>query len=1206
MYLRERALQNGEVSPESPLGRAQQLLRTAADTRRSRAERAKLATELAEALLALSEAHTAPADRDRARMLARLMDDRAGQLLTAALTDRVFRSRDPRRSLDEVAHLLRRHGVPKYMRLHERAALSALWLLAPSGLAALARAVTARVREQARPLLLDAEERSLDRHLNARRREGARVNVNELGEALLGEREAEQRVEKYVELAQRPRIDALSVKVSSVASQLNLLAFGATADLVAARLARIYRATLSRSESERPVVVLDMEAYVHTELTLAALERALATPELDRVRAGVVLQAYLPDSHEQFTRVRQLAAERVARGGLPLRLRIVKGANLAHERVESEKAGVTLPIFPDKLSVDASYKRLLERAGEAASAGELVLGVASHNLFDLAYALILRAEYGAGTSIELELLEGMADPLRRALATLDVGLLLYAPVCHDEELNSGIAYLVRRLDENTASDNYLRASFTIAAGRDAQHAAFARERARFLAAIGRVDHVDETPRRSRDRGFDRSAEPPPPRDRFRGEVDTDFSRGKNRLWIAAALEQLAEEPPRLLTSRIAGARGSVEVQRDGVDPSRPGVVPYRFALASASEVEQALATAAADPAGYSRWTDERRSHLLLRIADALRAARAELIATVVLDGGKRVAEADVEVSEAIDFADYYRASFMELARSLPVEFAPRGVVLVTPPWNFPLAIAAGGAIAALMAGCRVLFKPALETPLVGARIAELLYQAGVPESALQLILCEDEVASALVGDARVDTTILTGATSTARLFQRLRPGLRLLAETGGKNAYIVSVMSDRELAIRDVVSSAFGHAGQKCSAASLLICEEEVYVDPRFRATLRDAVESLPVGSAWDPRSFVTPLIRQPEQPLLRALTTLEPGEEWLVAPRIEPDNPRLVHPGVKLGVKPGSFTHTTELFGPVLGVMRARSLEHAVELANATGYGLTAGLASLDEREHDYFCEHVRAGNLYVNRTTTGAIVERQPFGGIANSGFGPGAKAGGPNYVAQLCRVRELSGVRADGQRRGVSGAILARVLLFARTLDAEAAAHLHARCADYQRALLDHFAREHEPAPVLGQHNRFRYRPCERLVLRVERDAAPLDIASSCLAAELVGAGLIISMDPGARMFQDASVLGHPLRIESAAALVDRPVAAPRMRLLGSRSADHDALNELVGVHIADEPVLSLGRLELLHYLYEQSLSIEYHRYGNLGDQGAPRQP
>jgi RHH-type proline utilization regulon transcriptional repressor/proline dehydrogenase/delta 1-pyrroline-5-carboxylate dehydrogenase len=1151
------------------------------------AQRGERAEALAAELLSESRRGARADERKRLALLARLADDPRGQVFTTALTDRIFRSKDPKSALDQLMHLSERLGMPSYLTGFERTLLSSARTLGPLMPALSGSALLSRVRGESRSVLLRAEEPLLSSYLARRHAEGVRVNVNQLGEALLGEDEAEQRVAKYEALAKSEGVDALSVKISSIASQLNLLAFEQTAELVAARLARIYAATLGRREPA--LVMLDMESYQDVELTFAALSRALADERLLKARAGFVLQAYLPDSNQLLARAVALSEPRTALGAPALHLRLVKGANLAQERVESDKSGLPLPIFADKREVDANFKRLLERALPALQQGAITLGVGSHNLFDVAYALVVREEEGLGERLGIEMLEGMANDTVRALHARGVKVLVYAPICRDDAINSGIAYLVRRLDENTAGDNFLRASFAMQPG----DAAFERERARFREALALVDQIDETPRRARP---SRDKHEP---DHYRGERDSDLTQQATRAAIQAALAEPLPAEHALVRSLIAGQEGDSGETLAGVDPSRPVNVPYRVALASSADVERALDCAARDPERFSQLTPDAREALLERAAELLSSRRGELIRALVLDGGKRVVEADAEVSEAVDFARYYAFSARALLRRTSSELTPRGVVLVTPPWNFPLAIAAGGVLSALCAGNRVIFKPALETPLVGRLLAEMLWRAGVPKSALQLVICKDEVGSALVKDARVDSVILTGATDTARLFQRMRPGLRLLAETGGKNAYVVGAVSDRELAIRDVVHSAFGHAGQKCSACSLLILQDELYDDAHFMEILADATRSLRVGSAWDATSFVTPLIRPPSGALLRALTTLEPGESWLVTPAIDAENPQLVSPGIKLGVKPGSFMHTTELFGPVLGVMRASTLEEAVALANQTGYALTAGLSSLDERAQAYFIEHVRAGNIYVNRTITGAIVARQPFGGYGKSGFGPGAKAGGPNYVAQLFRAtpREREPARVSARANPVAQQLEAACEL----LTESEAARLSRYVADYAYARASHFALTHDFAHVLGQDNLFSYRPREHVTLRVEADATLFDALASCLAALLAGNLVDVSVAPEFGAISALKLLAPALKVESLAELRARVPELTSLRLLGTRGEEHDLLASELGAHIADEPVLPDGGLELLHYLREQSVSLDYHRYGNLGARG-----
>ena len=357
---------------------------------------------------------------------------------------------------------------------------------------------------------------------------------------------------------------------------------------------------------------------------------------------------------------------------------------------------------------------------------------------------------------------------------------------------------------------------------------------------------------------------------------------------------------------------------------------------------------------------------------------------------------------------------------------PLGVVVVAPPWNFPLSIPAGGVLAALAAGNGVILKPAPEAVLVGWHLAQALWDAGIPSEALAFLPCPDgDVGRGLITDPRVDAVILTGSVETARRFLAWRPALTLFAETSGKNAMIVTALADRDQAIRDLVRSAFGHDGQKCSAASLAICEAEVYEDEVFRRQLRDAAASLPVGDAWDPASRITPLTQPPGEALRRALTTLDEGEAWLLEPRRLGTGERLWSPGIKLGVRRASFFHRTECFGPVLGLMRAENLDEAIDLADDTPFGLTSGIQSLDDREVDRWVERIHAGNLYVNRPTTGAIVGRQPFGGWKASSVGPGAKAGGPNYVLQLARWRQVALPARDAECSPRVAAALAQCL-------------------------------------------------------------------------------------------------------------------------------------------------------------------------------------
>lgn len=1191
---------------ESRARRARELLSAVAGKSLSIAELEARSLEFASELFELAEACVDPEERARRRRLSRLLGDPKGQLLSVLLTDRVARDKTFEHSAEQVSYLVARLGVPKFMTPAERLQLtlgSAVGSLAPH---LTGKLIARHIREEVDGLVFPIEPAALRDYLGRRKAEGISVNVNQLGEEVLGEGQAVARLAQYVALLERPEVETISVKLSSIFSQIELFAWDSTQALLGERLRQIY---LAAKKGERPkLVYLDMEAYKDLRLTLELFRRLLSEPELLELTAGVVLQAYVPDSFRLQRELTEWAIERRRRGGAPIRLRIVKGANLAAERVQASRMGWELPIYPSKHEVDANYKRMLLAATEPGAAAAVRLGIASHNVFDLAFGLVLRASRGVEQEVGFEVLEGMANSVQKALCLVGAPVLTYAPAVGSVEMDSAVAYLIRRLDENTAPENYLRHAFSMRRG-DASYQAQAE---RFSRALGAIGTLSDAPRRTQNRFVD--VVDLPQGAAFSNEPDTDFAVAAHRELITRALAELGRRPCFELRSVIGGKRSDGGSLAHGFDPSRPRVVPYRYQLARAADLERAVAigrrAVGVGHIGSARQTVVRRA------AQLLRRRRAELIAAMVLDAGKRASEADAEVSEAIDFAEYYLRLAEARDRDERLAARPKGVVLVTSPWNFPLAIPLSGVLGAYLGDNSVIFKPAQETVFVGERLASLLWEAGVPSDVLSLVLCRDEEGSLLLRHPDVAAVVLTGATSTARFFLEQRPSLDLHAETGGKNAFIISGLADRELAVRDLVASAFGYAGQKCSAASLAILLAPVYDDPYFREQLRDAAASLAVGSAWDAASVVTPLIRPPGQALRRGLSELDGDESWLLQPRCHPDNPCLWSPGIKLGVAPDSFSHQTELFGPVLGVMRADDLDHAIDLANATPYGLTAGLHSLDEREQARFIERMQSGNLYVNRTITGAIVNRQPFGGHKASSVGPGAKAGGPNYVVQL---QELSDA---GPERAIEPAALPpslpaavrAVIGWARDhLAAGDVGRLAARVEDYQGWLERYFQSTHSSSAVLGQDNVLRYLAAGPLLLVAADGARPLDVVSALAAGLAAGCEVQLSVSAdgvGAVASRELVLLGQATRVpvsvepatDVAARLERHTPPYERLRWLAAPGvAPPDALLRAAaatGCHVSTRAVLAHGRHELSFYHREQTISVDYHRYGHLG--------
>ena len=698
------------------------------------------------------------------------------------------------------------------------------------------------------------------------------------------------------------------------------------------------------------------------------------------IQAGIALQAYIPDSYHVVERLIDWSKERAREGGAPLTIRLVKGANMEMERVEASIAGFPQAPYKTKIDTDANYKKMLRALIDAAAKREIRVGVASHNLFDVALAMIWTQKADASDYVQMEMLEGMANHQRRAISERGAEMLLYAPACRRDGFLNAIGYLIRRLDENTGPNNFLRHAYRLKPG-SPEFNQFVND---FRQSLKHAESIDTRPRRTQDRSTSACSTSPQrkslesksevtrselrehadgiPRSElgehadfmstFVNEPDTDWALPHNAEWAESYLEmwkrkcdRSAVEVPLFIGDEKQGAGEPHECV--ATDPSRPGAVVCRYQNATLDQVKQAVSLAAGDKCEWRSTSATHRHELLRRVAQLLRQRRGDFIGAMAADAGKVVAESDPEISEAIDFCEFYPLTVLDWESDPRIKTAPRGVVAVITPWNFPLAIPCGGVAASLAAGNTVILKPASETVLTASMMCQAFWDAGVPRDVLQMIPCADSDAeNGLVRNVAVDAVILTGGTSTAKRMLAVRPNLHLLAETGGKNATIVTAMADRDAAIKHVVQSAFGHAGQKCSATSLLLLQEEVFHDDAFKETLADAVKSLTVGSAWDLHTKVGPLISEPHRDLARGIKTLEDDETWLVPPEHIVENPNLYRPGVKWNIRPGGFTHVTELFGPVLGVMSFKRLEEAIEIVRNTGYGLTSGLETLDDRE--------------------------------------------------------------------------------------------------------------------------------------------------------------------------------------------------------------------------------------------------------------------
>ncbi len=1139
----------------------------------------------------LDESKDASVDPSAAR-LAGVLKDPDGHGFTVGFVDGVARPEDLSVAARSLTVLAKR--VPRFLPWYLRKAVQAGGALGeamPGVVVPIARRV---LRSMVGHLIVDARPSKFGPAVAALRARpgagGVRLNINLLGEAVLGDREAANRLAGTRELLQRDDVDYVSVKVSSIAADLSLWGFEQTVERVAQSLIPLYRIAARKGlvgdDGPRSFINLDMEEYRDLDLTIAVFQRVLDEPDFLDFEGGIVLQAYLPDALGALQGLHAWAAERRSRGGAPIKVRVVKGANLALERVDSILHDWPLATYGSKSETDTNYKRVLDWALRPEHTDAVRIGVAGHNLFDIAWAWLLAGHRGVADAVEFEMLLGMATAQADAVRATVGQLLLYTPVVSPAEFDVAIGYLVRRLEENAGDENFMSSVFDLAA----DPTAFARERDRFLTSLEGLGADAEQERRD---GADAADAPAPLPNRRQDRLNAEIEPA------TAAFHNTADTDPSLRANRLWGARILSRVPGSTLGAATIGAARVDREAALEAIVQGALvagrawgARPASDRAGYIR-----------RAGYALEADRDRLIEVMAAETGKTIDQADPEVSEAIDFANYYAHSAVELDAVDGAVFEPTTLTVVAPPWNFPVAIPAGSVLAALAAGSAVILKPAPQAKRSAAVLAEALWESGIPRELLLLVdIDEGDLGRRLLSDARVGRVILTGSYDTALLFRSWRPDLPLLAETSGKNAIVVTPSADLDLAVADLVTSAFGHAGQKCSAASLVILVGSVAQSKRFVRQLVDAVTSLRVGYPDDPAVHMGPLIEPASGKLAEALTTLGPGERWLIEPRRLDDTGRLWSPGVREGVQPGSPFHLTEYFGPVLGIMTAPTLEKAIELQNAVPYGLTAGIHSLDALEIERWLATVDAGNLYINRGITGAIVRRQPFGGWKKSSVGAGSKAGGPNYLVHLGHWRSDPGDASDGlSLAGLEPRVVQ--LLEASTGGLEwSDFDLARRGAKSDQAAWSSTFAARDESQLGVELNVLRYVPVP-VVVRLSEGSPLQELVRVLAAATLARSTITLS---------SALKLPKPLRlllkergvrvvIEKDSAWLARASeylgTVSRIRLIGG---DAGALAVALGgspdIAIYAGDVTRAGRIELLPFLVEQAVSVTNHRFGN----------
>ncbi|XAL98466.1 proline dehydrogenase family protein [Phycisphaeraceae bacterium D3-23] len=836
-------------------------------------------------------------------------------------------------------------------------------------------------------------------------------SVDLLGEACVSEAEAAVYRERYMDLIvgvaeevkswdANPQLETdhlgpipranVSIKVSSLVAKFEPLDFKGSVE----RCYESLKPLLEEAGRRNVLINFDVEQSELKELNLALFMRCCENIDFE---AGLAMQAYLKSGDDDAQRVIDWAKKT----GREVTVRLVKGAYWDAEVISAQEHGWPIPVWTTKADSDACFERMAARFVEHTprnkGEGGVKLALGSHNLRSIASVLHELDRHNLPHSaLELQMLYGMGNGPKQAALTKNLRLREYIPV---GEMIPGMAYLVRRLLENTSNESWLMKGFDKDTSAE-----------ELLASPHRAEGAEGSRGQgASDEAYDLELIPGVPGvgdgSGFFTEPFRDFSVKEQRDAFAAAIDK-AEVP---------------QVANDGT-------------------VEQASDMVGSALAAFPKWRDrdpKDRANMLIEAADLMRQRRDELSGIIIKEAGKPWKEADADVCEAIDFCDYYArlAPGMAAPKKLGdfigednrIAYEPRGVAVVISPWNFPLAIATGMTAAALVTGNTAVVKPAEQTPGIAQVMAEIFWQAGIPKDVLHFLPAPGEtVGAALVRDPRIALIAFTGSKAVgldiiqaAGVTPETQPHVKqVICEMGGKNAVIVDSSADLDEAVLGVRYSAFGFSGQKCSACSRIIVLDDVYDE--FTRRFVESTKSLSVGDPIHPGTDVGTVIDPEAHDKIMSYVEIG-SQEGKLELAMQGDvkdawGKPIVGPHIVSGITQADRLACEEVFGPVVALIRVKSFDEALKVANATPYRLTGGIFTRTPSHLERARVEFRVGNLYLNRGCTGALVGRQPFGGGGMSGVG--SKAGGDQYLYQFVEPRCVT---ENTMRRGFAPGLM-----------------------------------------------------------------------------------------------------------------------------------------------------------------------------------------
>ena len=878
------------------------------------------------------------------------------------------------------------------------------------------KAIRSNIEGMARQFIIGEKAKEAVKGIRQLRKDGFAFVIDLLGEAPLNEKECDEYLQGYMEVldgiqSEYKKWDALdgsgdldwgtapkvnvAVKPSAFFSQAKAVDVEGSVEGIYRRVEPIYR----KIKEMGGFMCIDMEQLKYKEITIELYKRLRSAPEhRDYQHLGIVFQCYLKSTDNDVSEMIAWARKE----NLPISIRLVKGAYWDSETVLAKQNGWEIPVHTVKAESDMAHERIARMILENHDICHFAC--ASHNIRTISNVIeTAKALNVPDSRYEFQVLYGMAEPVRKGLRNVAKRVRLYCPY---GDLIPGMAYLVRRLLENTANESFLRQSF---------------------AEGTELERLLEDPEITAQREIAAKKAPAAPKlgiggiSPFANQPAVDFTIPRARNGMKTALAKVRANCGKTYPLIIGGKEVTTGETLESYNPANPSEIIGKVCQAGLKETQEALALA---KKAYLSWRDAEpmtRAKVLFNAADIMRRDIDELSALQVLEVGKQWDQAHGDIDEAIDFLEYYGREMLRLAGPRRMGNAPgemnqyfyqgKGVTAVIGPWNFPLAISCGMAAAAIVCGNSVVYKPSGLSSVIGFGLAKIFKEAGLPDGVFTFLPGKGSVmGDALVEHPDVSVIAFTGSMEVGLRIQekaaKVQPGQvqckKVIAEMGGKNAIIIDDDADLDEAVTGVLYSAFGFQGQKCSACSRVIVLDPIY--DRFVSRLAEAAKSIKIGPSEDPSNYMGPVVDKAAQQNIMKYVDIASGEGKVLVKRTDiPAEGCYVPLTIVEGITKNMRIAQEEVFGPVLAVMRAKTFDEALDIACSTRFALTGAVYSRSPKHLEKARREFRVGNLYLNKGSTGAMVERHSFGGFNMSGVG--SKSGGPDYLLQFMDPRLVS---------------------------------------------------------------------------------------------------------------------------------------------------------------------------------------------------------